>query len=364
MPDSNAAIDVAATSRPSATWLRRHQDKLWWLHSLYALAFGVGVMWLGTQKFAYLRVTVFHISFIWLSSFLLPKLLAHPRLPARLAPRIRLLVNYFNKNFYQQMMFFILPIYYTSATLGSRNIIFVVLVGLSAVLSTLDIVYDRHLSASRTLTAIFFAFNLFALINVMLPVLLSVSNTWTTRLSGLLAAMAFLTLFHPLSRLKRRRVALGLLTALVMLAAVELCRAFIPPAPLRLAGAEFGTDFERDTLNVIDKMTALPSGPSARLYGLTAIKAPLGLEERVQHRWYQNGKLIWASPFYKVTGGREEGFRLWTACNFEHITSSTKIRLDVETEGGQLIGRAVLKAAKRQAWIRSASVWLRRFRPV
>ena len=346
MPDRNAATDVAAASRPFANWFQRHKDKLWWFHSLYALAFGIGIMWLGTQKFAYLRVTVFHISFIWLSSFLLPKFVTHPRLPARWAPRIRLLINYFNKNFYQQMMFFILPIYYASATLQSRNIIFVLLVGISAVLSTLDIVYDRHLSASKTFTAIFFAFNLFAMINVMLPVLWSVSNTWTMRLSALLAAIAFLTLFHPLSRSKWRRLVLGVLVALVALTAVELGRAFIPPAPLRLASAEFGPGFQQETLSIESKLTAVVAGPWVRLYGLTAIKAPLGLEERVQHRWYQNGKLMWASPFYNVTGGREEGFRLWTACNFEHITSSTEIRLDVETEGGQLIGRALLKAVK------------------
>jgi hypothetical protein len=273
-------------------------------------------------------------------------LLNHPRLPARWAPRVCLLVNYFNKNFYQQMMFFVLPIYYASATLSSRNTIFVLLVGVSAVLSTLDIVYDRHLSVSRTLTAIFFAFNLFALINVMLPVLWSVSNTWTTRLSALLAAMAFLTLFHPLSQAKARRIALGLLVTIFWLVAVEGGRAFIPPAPLRLASAEFGTGFQRDSLRLEPVVTGLAPAAAARLYGVSAIKAPLGLKERVQHRWYQNGRLVWASPFYNVTGGREEGFRLWTACAFENITSATKLRLDVETEGGQLIGRAKLKAAK------------------
>ncbi|MGE5305879.1 MAG: DUF5924 family protein [Alphaproteobacteria bacterium] len=346
MPESNPAVEVARTRRPFAGWFRRHQDKLWWLHSLYALAIGVGIMWLGTQRFAYLRVTVFHISFIWLSSLFLPKLLKHPRLPARWVPRVRLLVNYFNKNFYQQMMFFVLPIYYASATLDSRNMIFVVLVGVSAVLSTLDIIYDRHLSVSRTLTAIFFAFNLFALINVMLPVLWSVSNTWTTRLSALLAAMAFLTLVHPLSQVKARHIALGLLVTVLGLAAVEEGRAFIPPAPLRLARAEFGMGFQQETLSLDAKVTEVAAGRSVQLYGLTAIKAPLGLEERVQHRWYKNGKLVWASPFYSVTGGREGGYRVWTKCTFDSIRPGAEIRLDLETEGGQLIGRAYLKATK------------------
>jgi len=44
-------------------------------------------------------------------------------------------------------------------------------------------------------------------------------------------------------------------------------------------------------------------------------------------------------------GGREEGFRLWTSFSFKSIAPGTKLRLDLETEGGQLIGRAELRTA-------------------
>jgi hypothetical protein len=92
-------------------------------------------------------------------------------------------------------------------------------------------------------------------------------------------------------------------------------------------------------------LTQIEAASALRIYGLTAIKAPLGLRERLQHRWRQNGKLVCASPFYDIVGGREEGFRLWTSCVFPSIPPRTMLRLDLETEGGQLIGRAVLKAA-------------------
>ena len=77
---------------------------------------------------------------------------------------MRLVVNLFNKNLYQQVLFFVLPIYYGSATGWSLNFIFVTLLAISALLSTLDVVYDRHLSTRRSLTAPFFAFNLFAFV--------------------------------------------------------------------------------------------------------------------------------------------------------------------------------------------------------
>lgn len=345
MPDSDADI---ATSRSSSRhrlidWLQLHKERLWWLHSFYALILGIAFMWLGKRNFSYLRLVVFHISFIWLSSLFLPKLLNDPRLPAPWAPRLRLLVNFFNKNLYQQMLFFVLPIYCASATLVSRNIAFVLLVGLSATLSTLDVIYDRHLSAKRGLTATFFAFNLFALINAMLPILWSVGNTLTTRVSAVLACLGFLSLYYPMSQSKIRRRALALGTGVLILGLAELGRPYIPPAPLRLANVEFGTEFDRDSLRVISPLTGLPPNQPLRLYGVTAIKAPLGLTERVRHRWYENGKLIFVSSFYNMVGGREEGFRLWTSFSVKTLAPDTKLRLDLETEGGQLIGRAGLK---------------------
>jgi hypothetical protein len=253
-------------------------------------------------------------------------------------------VNFFNKNFYQQMLFFVLPIYYASTTLGSPNVVFVMLVGLSALLSTLDLIYDRHLSVRRNLAAGFFAFNLFALINVMLPILWSVSNIQTTRIGGVLAFAGFLSLAYPTSQSIIRRIVLVCGIGFIILGVVELGRAFIPPAPLRLVAAEFGTDFDRESLQMVSPLTKLNSAGPLRLDGVTAIKAPLGLREKLQHRWYENGNPVCTSPFYNVVGGREEGFRLWTGCAFSNIPSNAELRLDIETEGGQLVGRAKLKS--------------------
>src|SRR5207249_12098162 len=98
MPDSKLLIEksLSNSDRPLSGWFHRIQEILWWLHSLYALILGIGMMWLGARKFAYLRIAIFYISFIWLSSLFLPKLLSQPRLPARWAPRVQLLINFFN----------------------------------------------------------------------------------------------------------------------------------------------------------------------------------------------------------------------------------------------------------------------------
>ena len=348
MADSSpvAASPVAQGQSIPASWFQRHKDKLWWLHSIYALLFGVGIMWLGARNYNFLRLTVFQVGFIWLSSLYLPKLLNHPRLSPRWSERLRLAINYFNKNFYQQVLFFILPIYYGSATLASGNFLFVVLLAISALLSTLDLVYDRHLSARRSLTALFFAFNVFALINVMLPVLWSIGNNWATRASAILAALGFSTILQPFSEKKAWQYGFTVGAALVLLAAVEWARPIIPPAPLSLVAAQFGSDYQAETKAVDPLLTEAPTGQARRLHVITRIKAPLGLKETVQHRWHKNGKLVWASPFIQVTGGREQGFRLWTNYLFDVIEAGAVVRVDAVTEGGQLIGRARINAAR------------------
>ena len=245
MADTSLIDESPAVSAESShsSWFQRHKDKLWWLHSAYALLLGVGIMWLGARNYNFLRVTVFHVGFIWLSSLYLPRLLNRPWLSARWAERLRLLVNYFNKNLYQQVLFFILPIYFGSATLSSGNVLFVVLLAISALLSTLDVVYDRHLSVRRGLTALFFAFNLFALLNVMLPVLWSIGNNWATRVSALLAALGFATILRPFAQLQRWQRAFAGSSVVLLVALVEFARPFIPPAPLRLVGGQFGSDY-------------------------------------------------------------------------------------------------------------------------
>jgi hypothetical protein len=327
-------------------WLRRHKDKLWWAHSAYALLLGIGIMWLGARDFTYLRVAVFHVAAIWLISLFLPRLLAHPRLPSHWAPRIRFTANFFSKNLYQQVLFFVLPIYYASATFGSGNFVFVGLVALSAALATLDIVYDRHLAVRRSLTALFFAFNLFVLVNVMLPVLWSVSNTWTTRISALAGSLALGSFHFGLALGKRLRFALALVIVASVMTLVELGRPFIPPAPLRLANVAFGTEFDPEAKEITSPLSQATAGHALRVYGLTAIKAPLGLKDRVRHRWFLNDRLVWESPFHAIVGGREAGFRYWTRCYFENIQAGDALRLDVETDGGQLIGRSRLVAVQ------------------
>jgi hypothetical protein len=323
----------------------RHQDKLWWLHSSYSLLIGIGVMWLGTKHFAYLRLAVVHIAFIWVSSLFLPLLVRTRHLSENGRRRLRLLINYFQRNFYQQLLFFILPIYYLSASWGAGNMLFVLLLAVSALLATMDIIYDRYLSVNWWLLAVFFAFNLFACINVMLPVVWNFENAFALRLSAGLALAGFTSFCIALKGVEiRDRLLLILAAALLLAGIAELGRPLIPPAPLRLMDRGFSLSIDPQGKQLGKKLTGLPSGGPFKIHALTAIQAPLGLKDRVGHRWFLNGRLVYASPFFTISGGRKTGFRLWTFRTLKNIPPACILRVDVLTEAGQLIGRARIRA--------------------
>lgn len=325
-------------------FFHRHQDKLWWFHSSYSLLLGVGVMWLGTKNFTYLRLAVFHIAFIWLSSLGLPMLTHLQSIPEHWQRRLRLLINYFQRNFYQQLLFFILPIYYISATWGAANMLFVLLLAFSALLATMDIIYDRYLTVKKWLPAVFFAFNLFACINVMLPVVWNFRNFFALRLSALLALAGFASFSFAQRGVKIRDRLLSILVVALLLAGIsEIGRPLIPPAPLSLLEGGFGLGWDEQKNRLSERLSELPDSGPIKIFAMSAIGAPFGLKDRISHRWYLDGQLVYTSPLIKLSGGRKNGFRLWTFRTFNNISAASILRVDISTAAGQLIGRVRLR---------------------
>lgn len=222
--------------------------------------------------------------------------------------------------------------------------LFVLLLAVSALLATMDIIYDRYLSVNWRMLAVFFAFNLFACINVMLPVVWNFKNSFALRLSALLALVGFASFCFALKGVRiRQRLLLILVAALLLGLVSEIGRPLIPPAPLRLMSSGFGLGIDPENNELRTLLLRLPSGGPFKIHALTAIRAPLGLKDRVGHCWYLNGKLVYASPFIKISGGRTTGFRLWTFRTLKNIAPRSTLRIDVLTEASQLIGRTWLR---------------------
>jgi len=343
------STDRMAAWQPLAGYWRKHQALFWWLHSIYALLYGVFFMWLGRHSVLYIQVAVIYLALIWITSLWAPRWALHPRVAGPWGHRLLRLTNYFQRNFYQQILFFLLPVYFASATLLSPHSLFLGLLAVLAVLSTLDLVYEHRLSRRWNFMALFFAVTLFATFNAMLPLLWRTDLSRTILISGALAAAGYATFCIRLSGLTGLRRWGLLLTGVVLLGGlVFFGRPCIPPVPLQLADSRFGLDFDRASLEIRQPLAHVPRRPPEALYLLTAIRAPLGLRERVTHRWYAGDRLISSLPFYSVDGGRVGGFRLWTGLRWPGVIPDQPVRVEVMLENGQLLGRVVLPPAPAQ----------------
>ena len=84
---------------------------------------------------------------------------------------IRVATNYVIKQFYQQMFFFLTPLYASSATwsLSSWNWWLAPLLLVCAVLSTMDLVFDNFIMERRWLASAMYGLAMFGVLNVLLP---------------------------------------------------------------------------------------------------------------------------------------------------------------------------------------------------
>jgi hypothetical protein len=95
-------------------------------------------------------------------------------------------------------------------------------------------------------------------------------------------------------------------------------------------------------MRITRPVTRQPVAGTGRIYVVTALRAPLGLRERVELRWYRDGRLASTSDAHVVVGDRSEGFRLWSSVPLPMRQAPAPLRIDVVTAAGQLIGRASL----------------------
>jgi hypothetical protein len=71
----------------------------------------------------------------------------------------------------------------------------------------------------------------------------------------------------------------------------------------------------------------------------TAIYAPAGLLQPVEHVWRRNGETINRVALSPVQGGRREGFRTFSRKTSFPDNPAGRWTVDVVTASGQLIGR-------------------------
>lgn len=143
----------------------------------------------------------------------------------------------------------------------------------------------------------------------------------------------------PRGRRAAGRAAAGFACVALPLAIWLGAARLVPPAPLRLVRAEFGTTQLGKWIG--DPVDHLDQAPE-RLIFATAISAPLGLHDRLFHVWRKDGREI-ARLELDVVGGREQGYRTrsWLGRFDEHAAG--RYDCTIVTETGQELGRRALR---------------------
>ena len=270
--------------------------KIWWLHSGVALSFGLGVMLFARAGLAHADKVLIALFVSWLLLFVALRFITGPanrREQEGFARKgIRVATNYIIKQFYQQMFFFLTPLYASSATwsFASWNWWLAPLLLICAVLSTMDLVFDHFVMERRWLASAMYGLAMFSLLNVLLPLVVECDHATGLIVAGAAtpASVALLT-FSVRSVLSPQGAILTLGMTGLLLAGVWYGRAVIPPAPLAMPETSVGNGGYGELECMPSSKHQLRADQLDKLRCGSLLREPGGLKEPVVHVWVHNG---------------------------------------------------------------------------
>jgi hypothetical protein len=329
-------------------FFRVHGRKLWWLHSVYALLLGCSVIAFAQKGFEHARWLLASLGAAWLLVVAIFRLDAGQKAREVRAPakaKIRFFVmTYVLKNLYQGMLFFLLPFYWKSATISSSNALFLGLLAGCALLSTVDLVFDRVLMRWALVGALFHGLTLFACMNLVIPALLPETRTlWTLLFAAGAAVLGFWTIHLRTSLLHDSRyIAVLVLSLGVGVGSAYVLRRAIPPVPMYMVSGAVGPSLLADGRLAME-VTSLHAAVLRQVIAVTDVVVPGGQGDRLVHVWRHDGvELHRASEETSRVEGPSGEVRLRSALFAEESLPDELTgpwRVDVETDDGQLVGR-------------------------
>ena len=339
--------EPADPAAPPPSRLKRLLRRIWWFHSFFALSFGAGVMLFARAGLAHADKIMIALFASWLVMFVALRFIVGPanrRDQETIARRgVRVATNYLIKQFYQQMFFFLTPLYASSATwsLASWNWWLAPLLLVCAVVSTMDLVFDNFVMERRWLASAMYGLAMFGVLNVMLPLVAELDHrTGLIIAAGATPASVALLSFSLRQVLAPQGVLLIVVATGGLLGAVWYGRQFVPPAPLAMLETAVGH-------GTIGSYECLP-GSKHRIRtnqtdGLrcgSMLREPGGLKEDVIHIWSRQGiELARMTPEHMhCNDGDGEVFRSMFPLGEMPADPTGMWACTTMTVGGQLVG--------------------------
>ena len=321
--------------RSLVAWLRG------WGISIASLVGGVLTLFVFRRGLPHVGWIVGYLLLLWLLVAVLVQARDTLQASDRRAHRLVLTATeYTVQTLYHGVLLFLLPAYWAATTLSSPNAVLLVLLAALALLATIDPWYRALVHPWPWFGYVFFVVSMFAAMNLALP-LVGVPPFAALLIAAWLAVVGL----TPAVRRARqwRWITAVVVTTIAGLAAAAVIGRWcvvVPPAPMFLARAELG--WTVGTLDSLEPVAGAIRATDLHERGLvahTAIYAPAGLRQPVEHVWRRDGRIINVVRLTPVQGGRREGFRTFSRKTAFPSDSVGRWSVDVTTESGQLIGR-------------------------
>jgi hypothetical protein len=329
------------------TWTalaERHRWLQWaarWGVSAASLTLGILTLIVFRRGADYFPWILGYLILLWVGAVVF----AHIRQALELRNRrfVRVALDFTIQNLHQDLLLFLLPIYYASTTLSSPNVLFLLLLAAAALLTTIDPWYQATILRYPWAGHVLFVFGLFASLNIGLP-LIRLRSAWALVLSAILSLLALTPAIRRRFGLSWRHATRGAaLGACLGVAILWSIRDWIPPGPLHLSAATFARSVERfEPVEPIRRVSAADLQAWGGLVCYTAVSAPAGLREPLYHLWRKDGTQVARVALSPILGGRPGGYRTYSKRSDLGADLAGRWTVDVLTVQGQLIGRVRL----------------------
>ena len=234
---------------------------------------------------------------------------------------------------WQNVLFYLLPLWWASAVPGSWNVAFPAVLAGMALLSCFEHRWRAWVLDRPIVHAAWSAVVLFATlvpVGAVLAAPLRICLAASAAVATLVAAVAVVP------RMRLVRVGRGLTVVAITAASAALvpwAAPVLPPVPVvRMAS---GTGIAVRARVLVGAAAAFPAG-TERVYAWFAVAVPERYRQAVRFEWYRDGEPAGRVIETFVVGGRREGFRTWSS---RATPAPGRWRVDLRTDSSQLVAR-------------------------
>nr|MDA3864289.1 DUF5924 family protein [Deltaproteobacteria bacterium] len=254
----------------------------------------------------------------------------------------KVLLNFIMKNMYQALYFFMLPFFWEASVLNSLNIGFTLLLGILAVLSTQDLIFDNWLMENKILRATYYTLCLFASFDLLLPLFIPIPTRYILPLAAFLSVFGFIALHYPKLIFKKGKLRWIIISGLVIGYGCHQAEILVPAAPYKISQTAITAvtpdQFQKSPFAGVRKIHE-NDFKKKKLYCINILETPMYPRDTFTHIWSRNGETLLKKDVKKLKLGNGD-YLLWTSMEYSNLSTIKTLgnwHVELSTGGRRLL---------------------------